>query len=244
MNTILYFNEDKEIFMSNSVAIKTNEATRKRFMTGVYSWMVLALVISAVCAYATATNEVILRFVFGNTVVFFSLVIAELVVVFTLSALIRKMGPALAAFMFILYSILNGVTLASVFLAYTGASVVKVFLITAGMFACMSLYGRFTKTDLRSAGRYLMMALFGIIIASVVNLLFRSSMLDWIISMVSVVVFTGLTAYDTQKLYVVAEHSDGSDIFAKASIIGALELYLDFINIFLSLLRLFGKSSD
>ena len=154
------------------------------------------------------------------------------------------MSTATASLVFIIYSILNGLSLSVIFLVYTSTSIFRVFAITAGMFACMSIYGRVTKTDLRSAGRYLMMALFGIVIASVVNLFFRSTGLDWLISLVTVGVFTGLTAYDTQKLYAIAERADGSEVFARAAIIGALELYLDFINIFLALLRLFGKSNN
>ena len=230
--------------MKNNVAIKTQESVQQKFITGVYSWMVLALVISAICAYITSTNETIRRFIFGNSFVFLGLIIAEFVLVFVFSALIRKINTGTAAFIFILYSIINGVTLSSVLIAFTQSSVVLVFFITAGMFACMSIYGRFTKTKLTSFGRYLMMALFGIIIASVVNIFFRSSLLDWIISLISVIIFTGLTAYDTQKIFSVSEHADGSEIYNKVALLGALELYLDFINIFLSLLRIFGKSND
>ncbi len=230
--------------MTDSPAIQTQtrEASFRKFMTAVYSWMVFALIISAVCAYITATNMVIIRAVFGNPMVFYALIIGELAVVFILSIRIHKMSVMGASLMFIFYSVLNGVTLSVVLLAYTGASVFRAFVITAGMFVCMSVYGRVTKSDLRSAGKYLMMGLFGIIIASVVNLFFRSSALDWIISLVTVTVFAGLTAYDTQKLSVIAERIGENETASKIAIIGALELYLDFINIFLALLRLFGKS--
>ncbi|AEE17352.1 Bax inhibitor-1/YccA family protein [Treponema brennaborense] len=230
--------------MNDSVTIRTNESARKKFMTGVYSWMVLALAISAACAYVTATNTVLLSFIFGNAFVFPILVLGELALVFWLSARIGKMSAGAAAAAFVAYSVLNGITLSSVVLVYSGASIVRVFLITAGMFACMSVYGRVTKSDLRSAGRYLMMAVFGILIASVVNVFTRSSGLDWILSLVTVGVFTGLTAYDTQKLYRISAQADESELFAKVAIIGALELYLDFVNVFLALLRLFGKSKN
>lgn len=230
--------------MSDSVVVRTQDAARKKFINGVYSWMVIALAVSGVCAFLTVSNDVILRFIFGNSVVFPLLIIGELVLVFFFSARIHKMSTATASLVFIIYSILNGLSLSVIFLVYTSTSIFRVFAITAGMFACMSIYGRVTKTDLRSAGRYLMMALFGIVIASVVNLFFRSTGFDWLISLVTVGVFTGLTAYDTQKLYAVAERADGSEVFARAAIIGALELYLDFINIFLALLRLFGKSNN
>ena len=156
-------------------------------------------------------------------------------------ASIRKISVRAASIAFIVYSALNGVTLSGIFIIYTGASISRIFLITALMFGGMSIYGLKTKSDLRSMGRYLFMALIGIVIASVVNLLLGSSVLDVIISMVTVLVFTGLTAYDTQKLLSAARSADGSEVFHKVAIIGALELYLDFINIFLSLLRLFGK---
>lgn len=230
--------------MTDSLAIQTREISLRKFMTAVYSWMVLALVVSAVSAYVTATNPVILRAVFGTPGVFLALIIGELVLVFVLSARIHKMSVAGASVMFLVYSVLNGVTLSVVLLAYTGASVFRVFAITAGMFICMSVYGRVTKSDLRSAGRYLMMGLFRIIIASLVNIFFRSSGLDWIISLATVTVFAGLTAYDTQKLTVIAERIGDNETASKVAVIGALELYLDFINIFLALLRLFGKSRN
>lgn len=227
--------------MDNSVVVRTNETERKKFMSGVYTWMTLALVLSGLSAFGVASSPAALNFIFGNTLVFFGLIIAELALVFIFSLRVHKMSPMAASLVFIAYSILNGITLASIFIMYTATSIFSVFLITAGMFGAMSIYGRVTKTDLRSAGRYLMMALFGVIIASLVNIFLRSSGLDWLLSLVTVGIFVGLTAYDTQKAYAIAEKADGSDVFAKASVVMALELYLDFINIFLALLRLFGK---
>ena len=229
--------------MNESLIVRTTEDERKKFMSGVYTWMTLALALSGLTAFGVASSPVALQFIFGNELVFFGLIIAELALVMYFSFRIHKMSVTAASLVFIVYSILNGITLASIFIVYTKTSIFSVFLISAGMFAAMSIYGRVTKQDLRSAGRYLTMALFGVIIASVVNIFLKSSGLDWLLSLVTVGIFVGLTAYDTQKAYAIAERSDGSDMFAKASVVMALELYLDFINIFLSLLRLFGKKN-
>ena len=229
--------------MNNSVIVRTTEDERKKFMSGVYTWMTLALALSGLTAFGVASSPAILQLIFGNELVFFGLIIAELVLVMVFSFRVHKMSVTAASLVYIVYSILNGITLASIFIVYTKTSIFSVFLISAGMFAAMSIYGRVTKQDLRSAGRYLTMALFGVIIASVVNIFLKSSSLDWLLSLVTVGIFVGLTAYDTQKAYAIAERSDGSDVFAKASVVMALELYLDFINIFLSLLRRFGKKN-
>ncbi|MCI6663388.1 MAG: Bax inhibitor-1/YccA family protein [Spirochaetia bacterium] len=229
--------------MNNSVIVRTTEDERKKFMSGVYTWMTLALALSGLTAFGVASSPAILQLIFGNELVFFGLIIAELVLVMFFSFRVHKMSVTAASLVYIVYSILNGITLASIFIVYTKTSIFSVFLISAGMFAAMSIYGRVTKQDLRSAGRYLTMALFGVIIASVVNIFLKSSGLDWLLSLVTVGIFVGLTAYDTQKAYAIAERADGSDMFAKASVVMALELYLDFINIFLSLLRLFGKKN-
>ena len=163
-----------------------------------------------------------------------------------LTSSIRKISVANAKLLFILYSALNGLTISTIFFTYTASSIAICFVSAAAMFFGMSLYGLKTKSDLTTAGRYLMMALLGIIIASLLNgILFLfgagSTMFDWLISVASVVVFTGLTAYDSQKIMRISSSADNSDSFKKIAIYGALELYLDFINIFLSLLRLFGN---
>lgn len=235
--------------MNNSITLKQAEPeVQQRFMTGVYRWMVLALAISGLAAYISAyiplTNGAPLVYTIlsaGNGMGMWVLIIAELVLVFTLSARIRKMSLSTAKMMFLAYSIINGITLSVIFIVYTATSIAQVFFISALLFGSMSIYGARTKKDLTSAGRYLMMAVFGIIIASVINIFFRSSGLDWLISIIAVVVFTGLTAYDTQKMMKIAQYNDDSENFQKVAIIGALELYLDFINIFLHLLRLFGN---
>jgi len=216
------------------------EVSEKRaFLTRVYGWMTAALAVSGLTAFLTAHNPALIKMLLGGG--FIAVVIAELALVWVLSRMIRRMSASAALFAFIAYSILNGLTLSFAFLAYANAAITRVFFICAAMFAAMTVYGMKAKSDIRSAGRYLQMALIGVIIASVVNLFLHSSRLDWLISIATVVVFTGLTAYDTNKMMIAAERADGSDTFKKAAVIGALELYLDFINIFLALLRLFGR---
>ena len=206
--------------------------------------MTLALVISGVTAFLAATNETIIRLTIGNGFGFLILAVAELALVWWLTASIHKISSGAAFFAFILYSVLNGVTLSSVFLVYKIESIFMVFFISAGMFAAMAVYGTVTKSSLSSFGKYFAMALVGIIIASLVNFLLRSPMLDWFLSIITVVLFTGLTAYDAQKMLAVSNNASDDEVFKKASVIGALELYLDFINIFLAMLRLFGRRRD
>lgn len=217
------------------------KADARNFIADVYKWMTLALVISGVAALFTVVSPIMTKLIWGNKFGFTSMLILELVLVFVISASIRKISTKVAGFFFILYSVINGITLSSIFLVFQTNSIILAFFISAGMFLGMTIYGRRTSQDLTSAGRYLTMAIIGLVIASIVNLLFKSSMLEWIISLVSIVVFIGLTAYDSQKMLRASQMSDGSETFKKAAIIGALELYLDFINIFLSILNLFGK---
>ena len=214
----------------------------RRFITRVYAWMAVALVLSAASAFFAAITPAVYNFLWsGRHIGFYVLVAVEILLVVILSATLQKMPVGFAGFLFVLYSIVNGMTLSAIFLVFEIKSIYIVFLVSAGMFFAMSLYGRYTKQDLNSAGRYLMMAVFGLVILAVVNLLLKSSILQWIISLVTLVVFIGLTAYDTNKIVRASELADGSDVFKKAAIYGALELYLDFLNIFLSLLNLFGK---
>ena len=217
---------------------------KNTFLSRVYGWMALALVISGVTAFLAATNETIIRLTIGNGFGFLILAVAELALVWWLTASIHKISSGAAFFAFILYSVLNGVTLSSVFLVYKIESIFMVFFISAGMFAAMAVYGTVTKSSLSSFGKYFAMALVGIIIASLVNFLLRSPMLDWFLSIITVVLFTGLTAYDAQKMLAVSNNASDDEVFKKASVIGALELYLDFINIFLAMLRLFGRRRD
>ena len=217
---------------------------KNTFLSRVYGWMTLALVISGVTAFLAATNETIIRLTIGNGFGFLILAVAELALVWWLTASIHKISSGAAFFAFILYSVLNGVTLSSIFLVYKIESIFMVFFISAGMFAAMAVYGTVTKSSLSSFGKYFAMALVGIIIASLVNFLLRSPMLDWFLSIITVVIFTGLTAYDAQKMLAVSNNASDDEVFKKASVIGALELYLDFINVFLAMLRLFGRRRD
>ena len=210
----------------------------RRFMSAVYRWMTLGLGLTALVAYSVASSPEALQLVVGNRMLFFGLMIAELGLVITLSAAAPRLSAAAAGGMFLVYSALNGATLSVVLLAYTGASVASAFVATAGTFAAMSLYGTVTRKDLTSWGSFLFMGLVGVVIASVVNLFMRSSMMSFVISCASVVVFTGLTAYDTQKLRAIARAGAG---YAALPVNGALSLYLDFVNLFLAVLRIFGN---
>lgn len=216
------------------------------FISKVYMWMSLALLVTGFTAYFTAASPGILTLMFtetGPTFLFYALIIGELLLVVSLSAAIQKMTASLATAVFLFYSFINGMTLSMIFLAYTMSSIATTFFISAGTFAIMSAYGYFTKTDLTKFGKILSMALLGIILAIVVNLFLNNTMLDLIISLVGVLVFVGLIAYDTQKLKTIGAEaaSSGQDNFIKASLLGALSLYLDFINLFLFLLRFLGN---
>lgn len=209
------------------------------FMTKVYSWMTLALFITGIVAMYVASSEQLLSIVFGTKYMFMGLIIAQLGVVWYLSARVSKLSYTTAIIMFIFYSVLSGITLSSIFIIYTASSIASTFFITAGTFAVMSLAGFFTKKDLSGFGAIMMMGLIGLIIATVVNYFLQSSTLNYIISYAGVMIFVGLTAYDTQKLKVMATQLDGEQA-KKGSIMGALTLYLDFINLFLYLLRVLG----
>ncbi len=241
--------------MSTAGKLNIAASEKGKFLTKTYAWMALALVLSAASAWYGATSPFILTLLWGNplgsrTIGFIILSVAELALVWGLSALIRKISPAAAIFMFALYSIINGLTLSSVFLVFSISSIGWCFLSAAGMFLIMSIYGLTTKQSLARAGHYLMMALVGVIVVSIVNFIITRitgesvSYIDWLISIATVVIFTGLTAFDSQKILAAAERADSGEAYRKIAVIGALELYLDFINIFLALLRLFGKSRD
>lgn len=214
----------------------------KGFMARVYGWMFFALMITAGVSYYVSTSEAIIGIFMTTPMIFYGLLIGELILVIALSAMINKVSSAVAAGIFILYSALNGVTLSLIFLIYTSASLFSTFIVTAGTFGLMSLIGFTTKMDLSKIGSILFMALIGLIIASVVNMFMRNEMIYWIITYAGILIFVGLTAYDTQKLKKIALGVDvDSEQGKKASIIGALRLYLDFINLFLLLLRILGR---
>ena len=214
-------------------------------MRKVFVWMTLALAITGLTAYGVATSPTILSLIFSSKVTFFGLIIAEFALVFAISGAINRLSLSTATLLFILYSVINGATLSTIFFAFSVATIGKVFFITAGTFGAMALVGYTTKTDLTSMGKLLFMALLGIIIASVVNMFVASSGLDLILSYVGVLVFVGVTAYDTQKIEQMCQAApDASESSQKLALIGALSLYLDFINLFLYLLRIFGNNRD
>jgi len=214
-------------------------------MRKVYLWMTLALVITGFSSYYVASSPVLLQAIYSNSVVLWGLIIAELALVFGISGAIHKLSLTTATLMFVLYSVINGATLSSIFLIYDLGTIANVFFITAATFSVMALYGYFTKKDLTSWGRVLFMALIGIIIASVVNIFVGSSGLSLIVSYLGVLIFVGLTAYDSQKIKeMLIQAPDASESMQKIALLGALTLYLDFINLFLHLLRILGSSRD
>jgi uncharacterized protein len=213
------------------------------FLKSVYSWMFVGLLVTAAVAAYVASTPSLIGAVVTNRLLFYGLMIGELGLVFYLSARVAKMSPGTATGLFILYAALNGVTLSVILLAYTGQSVANAFLVTGAMFGGMALYGSVTKRSLAGWGQFFFMGLIGIVVASVVGIFWKSDALQFVIAVIGVVVFTGLTAYDAQRLKQMAlalpEGQTGS-----YSIVGALSLYLNFINLFLSLLRLFGGRRD
>lgn len=218
---------------ATQVVVKQNTLIRQ-----VYAWMGAGLALTAFMALTTLSSPALLNAVLGNRLVFYGLMIGELALVFTLSGAINRLSAGAATLIFVAYSALNGITLSVVALAYTANSITSTFVITAGMFGAMSIYGYLTKSDLTSWGSFLFMGLIGVVIASVVNIFVGSSAVSWVISGIGVLVFTGLTAYDTWKIKAMsAQGAEGR----KPAILGALTLYLDFINLFLMLLRFTGN---
>ena len=234
-----------EIEFQNQVIQSVNTAYRT-LMGKVYLWMTLALAVTGLTSLYVASSPGLVQSIFASRGTFWLLVIAELALVFILSARIMKMSFSTAGIMFALYSVLNGVTMSFIFIAYTSTSIATAFFVTAGMFAAMSFIGFVTKKDLSSFGSFFTMALIGLIIASVVNIFLNSSVMYWIITYVGVLLFVGLTAYDTQKIkQMLIEYGDEvNDSTPKLALIGSLSLYLDFINLFLYILRLFGNNKE
>ena len=227
---------------SSQVQVRVNT-----FIRSVYNWMAIGLALTGIIAYYVSHNETLVRLIFGNQLLFFGLIIGELALVFYISARIQKIQASTATALFVLYSVLNGATLSFIFLVYTASSITSTFFICAATFVACSVYGWTTKRDLTSLGGFLTMGLIGIIIASVVNMFLRSTGMSMIISYIGVLVFVGLTAYDTQHLKTMALNQPAdleAGVIRKGAIMGALKLYLDFINLFLMLLRIFGGGRD
>ncbi|MDR1729529.1 MAG: Bax inhibitor-1/YccA family protein [Prevotellaceae bacterium] len=213
-------------------------------MTKVYGWMSFAMFLTALMAWTIAGSETALSFIFGNKFVFWGLIIGELALVWIISASLNRLSLGMISFLFVFYSLLNGATLSSIFLAYTAESIASAFLVTGLTFGAVSLYGFTTKKDLSGMGSILFMALIGLIIASVVNIFWANSVLNWIITYAGVLIFVGLTAYDTQKLKRMSYQIQDGQTAGKFAIGGALSLYLDFINLFLFFLRIFGNNRN
>ena len=233
----------------DSVPLKQTQVQTRvnEFIRSVYNWMAIGLALTGFVAYYVANTPALVEVIFGNRLLFFGLIIGELALVFMISARIQKMQASTATALFVLYSILNGATLSFIFLVYTASSITSTFFICAATFVACSIYGWTTKRDLTSMGGFMTMGLIGIIIASVVNLFFRSSAMSMIISYIGVIVFVGLTAYDTQHLKTMALNQPDdleAGVVRKGAILGALKLYLDFINLFLMLLRILGGGRD
>lgn len=222
-------------YIEEKVAVSQTLLIRK-----VYMWMCAALLITAGTAYRVSNSEELLRMIFSSKLSFYGIIIAQFVIVWYLSARINKLTFTAATILFALYSVLMGVTMSCIFVAYTQSSIASTFFVTAGTFAVMSIYGFTTKKDLTSMGNLLIMALVGLIIACVVNYFIQSTMFDLVISCIGVLIFVGLTAYDTQKIKSLL-NQENTDENRKMAIIGSLMLYLDFINLFLFLLRIFGR---
>ena len=229
--------QEKELYkMINEKEATIASASFPALMRKVYTWMALALVITGVTAYGVAHSPAMMQLIYGNSIVMW---------VFIVSGMINRLSLTTATLLFILYSVVNGATLSVIFLGYSQSVIAKTFFITAGMFGAMSFYGYVTKQDLSSIGKILFMALIGLIIATIVNLFVRSSMFDMILSYIGVVIFVGLTAWDTQKIKQMLLMADGMDEgVQKIALMGALSLYLDFINLFLYLLRIFGGNRN
>ena len=221
------------------------EAESRSFIQKVYAWMSVGLAVTGACALFMASDPRMIMALVQNKILFYGLLIAELGLVVVLSGWVKTMEVGTARLAFLFYAALSGVTLSVIFLVYTRSSIANAFFMTGGMFAVMSAYGYMTKTDLTSMGNFMFMGLIGVILASVVNWWIKSPAVEWALSIMSVIIFTGLTAYDTQKIKALNVIGNaGTDEDTKEAISGALTLYLDFINLFLSLLRLTGRRRD
>lgn len=226
---------------SNYTQVAREDVARENgAISQVYAWMMAGLLVTGAIASWVASTPAMINAIVGNSIIFFGLIIGEIAMVWILAANIRRMSVGLATAMFLAYSALNGLTLSVIFLAYTQASIATTFLVTGGTFGLMSLYGYTTKRDLTSMGNLLVMALIGFLIGTVVNIFWANSTLYWILTYGGIIIFVGLTAWDTQKIKHMLRQANDSTTIGRVTILGALILYLDFINLFLLLLRIFG----
>lgn len=238
MNDYLNNQMPPAYFNATEVAHQTN-AVMKR----VYVRMFIGLLVSAFCALGVASSPTAISFIFGNSIVFWGMIIAMFAMAIIIPARMYKMASGTVLMLFLLFSAIMGVSMSSIFLVYKISAIVSTFFISAGTFGAMSVYGYVTKTDLTKMGSFLMMALFGLIIAMVVNIFLKSAAMDYVVSIIGVLVFIGLTAWDTQQVKQLAASNLEPSMTDKLATMGAMNLYLDFINLFLFLLRIFGGSS-
>ncbi|NJD91888.1 MAG: Bax inhibitor-1/YccA family protein [Geobacter sp.] len=230
------------MYQINNTQSRTEVVVRQNtLIRQVYAWMGLGLAITAIMSLVMVSSPLLIKAIVTNRLLFYGLMIGELALVFTLSAAVNRLSNSVATLLFLGYSLLNGVTLSIIFMVYTAESIGSTFVVTAAMFGAMSVYGYVTKKDLTSWGSFLFMGLIGVVIASLVNIFLRSDAVSWVVSAIGVIVFTGLTAYDTWKLKELAAAGHEG---RKPAILGALTLYLDFINLFLMLLRFMGGRRD
>lgn len=223
-------------------AYRPIEAVQQSVLSGAFGWMAAGLAITGFTAWWTANSPRMVEAIFGNRILFFGLILGELGLVFALAPIVNRMGAGAGAAAFLFYSLLNGLTLSVIFLAYTGSSIASTFLVAGGMFGASALYGYTTRRDLAGVGSFMFMGLIGIILASVVNWFLHSEAVYWAITYLGVFIFLGLAAWDIQKLKRIGMQIGGDgEAVARASILGALALYLDFINLFLFLLRILGR---
>lgn len=225
----------------NYGGMTSSVSAQNSVMRNVYVWMTGALIVTALVAFYVATSFELQQLIFGNQIMFWGLIIAEFGIVLALNATINKISSLTATILFLLYSAINGATLSVIFLVYSITSIGTTFLITAGTFGAMAIYGTITKTDLTKFGNLLLMAVIGLVIASIVNIFWGNSTFDLIISGIGVLIFVGLTAYDAQKIKQMLYGASDNETTQKIAVIGALSLYLDFVNLFLHLLRFFGR---
>jgi FtsH-binding integral membrane protein len=226
----------------NVQSTQAQDEIQRGFITRVYAWMTFGLVVTAVAAWFTLSVPGLLRAIVNNPILFFGLIIGELALVLVLSAAVSRLSPVVAGMLFTGYAVLNGVTLSILLLIYTSSSIALTFGVTACTFGIMTLYGYTTQRDLTKLGSLLFMGLIGLVLASLANLFFKNPAVYWIITYVGILIFVGLIAYDTQKLKRMSLALDEQgQVTQKASILGALGLYLDFINLFLLLLRILGR---
>ncbi len=230
---------------SFDLEIGSSAVSERSFMSQVYLWMAMALALTGIVAWGVAQTPSLVTALMQNFFLFIMIMLAQLGLVFWLSSSIFRIGVTTATIGFSIYATLNGIIFSTIFLAYTAASIASTFFVTAGTFAIVSVYGFATKQDLTSVGSFSLMALIGLILASFINMFFKNPVFDYILSYIGVAIFIGLTAYDTQQLKKIHEQGAGSgEMLQKVSLMGALRLYLDFINLFLLLLRIMGRRRD